>query len=109
MYRPVYILWLAIGVPLVGLLAASAEGQSILYVDDDASTNGNGLTWDTAYKHLQDALVASTNGCEIHVAGGLYYADLDEGGLIVPGDRQAARKRCGCQGRLSRAGRGRRP
>ena len=50
-----------------------AAGQSIRHVDDDASTNGDGLTWDTAYKYLQDALLDVTNDpgiTEIRVAGG---------------------------------------
>ena len=93
MYRPVHILGLAIGVPLVGLLAASAAGQSILYVDDDASTNGNGLTWETAYKYLQDALWDAGGDpdiTEIRVAGGFYRPDQDEAGWVTPGDTWAS-------------------
>ena len=40
------------------LVPGTALAQSVLYVDDDASTNGDGLTWDTAYNYLQDALSA---------------------------------------------------
>lgn len=68
-------------------LVASVQGQTTWYVDDDASTGGDGLTWPTAYKHLQDALAAATDGDEIHVAGGTYKPDQDEGGNVTPGDR----------------------
>lgn len=62
---------------------AHANG-SIIYVDIDASTGGNGQTWGTAYKYLQDALdQTNANGStdyEIWVAGGVYYPDVDENG-----------------------------
>ena len=70
----------------------SAAGQSIRHVDDDASTNGDGLTWDTSYKYLQDALLeaASDPGItEIRVAGGTYKPDRDESGGVTPGERLA--------------------
>jgi len=59
---------------------------------DDAGVRlpgGDGTTWATAYKYLQDALNTSTNGDEIHVAGGTYKPDLDEAGLVTPGNREA--------------------
>ena len=77
------------GVLLVGV---TAQGQTVIYVDDDASTNGDGASWPTAYKYLQDALAqASTNGVatEIRVAQGTYKPDQDEGGNVSPGDRGA--------------------
>ena len=49
--------------------------QNVLYVDDSAPSGGNGLTWGTAFDHLQDALDAATldpNTGEIRVAGGAY-------------------------------------
>ena len=73
-------------------LGGAALGQSIRYVDDDASTNGDGLAWDTAYKYLQDALFEAANDpgiTEIRVAGGTYKPDEDEGGNVIPGDREA--------------------
>lgn len=74
------------------LISGPALAQTVLYVDDDASTNGDGLTWNTAYRYLQDALAtAQTNGLvmEIHVAGGVYKPDRDERGNVTPGDRDA--------------------
>ena len=69
--------------------AASVQAQTVWHVDDDASTNGDGLTWGTAYKYLQDALAASSDGDEIRIAGGIYKPDQDEGGIVTPGDRSA--------------------
>ena len=37
--------------------AGSAYGQTIIYVDDDASAGGNGASWAAAFTHVQDALV----------------------------------------------------
>ena len=79
---------------LVGVVAISAvaEAGTIRFVDDDAAAGGNGLSWDTAYRFLQDALVeASSSGSisAIHVAQGAYQPDQDEGGTVTPGDRHA--------------------
>ena len=42
------------------LLGVAAQGQTIISVDDDASTNGDGATWTTVYIYLQDALAEAT-------------------------------------------------
>ena len=63
-----------------------------LRVDDDAPLGGDGLTWSTAYRYLQDALHEAADDpavSEIRVAGGTYRPDQDEGGNVTPGDRQA--------------------
>ncbi|MCP4591031.1 MAG: right-handed parallel beta-helix repeat-containing protein, partial [bacterium] len=73
-------------------LGASAASADVLYVDDDASTNGDGQSWTTAFKYLQDALAeASTNGVatEIRVAAGIYTPDRDESGNMTSADREA--------------------
>ena len=36
-------------------VALAADAQ-VLYVDDDAPVQGNGLAWDSAFRYLQDAL-----------------------------------------------------
>ena len=61
----------------------------IIYVDDDAPPDGNGTTWETAYKYLQDALTAAEYGDETWVAQGTYTTDANS---LVPdgsGDRKA--------------------
>ncbi len=46
----------------------------ILYVDADRAVSGDGSSWGTAFKYLQDALRVAPP-CEIWVAEGLYYPD----------------------------------
>jgi len=84
--------WLAAGMVLTGLLAPkSLAAQSVLYVDDDAPAGGDGLTWTTAHRYLQDALAAaaaSGGGVpEIRVAQGTYKPD--QGAGQTPGSRTA--------------------
>ncbi|UCC31105.1 MAG: S8 family serine peptidase, partial [Phycisphaerales bacterium] len=61
----------------------------VFYVDDDAPEGGDGISWNTAYKYLQDALAATISGDRIHVAGGTYRPDEDEAGTVIPGGRGA--------------------
>ncbi len=79
---------------LIVLLAVPAvEAQVVIFVDDDARPGGNGVTWPTAYRHLQDALAesaASAVPTEIRVARGRYTPDRDEAGNVSPGDRAAS-------------------
>lgn len=75
------------------LLAAPAAAGNILYVDDHAPPEGDGQTWDTAYRYLQDALAAAQPGSgieEIHIGQGTYQPDQDEAGNVTPGDRDAS-------------------
>jgi hypothetical protein len=51
------------------LLPAFAK---VIYVDDNATEDGNGSSWDTAHKYLQDALAVAEYGDEIWVAEGTY-------------------------------------
>ena len=76
---------------LIGIVfgVAAAQAQTTWYVDDDAPLGGNGLSWDTAFKYLQDALEVATAGDGIRVAGGTYKPDQDEAGNVTPGDRYA--------------------
>ncbi|MHC4140315.1 MAG: choice-of-anchor Q domain-containing protein [Planctomycetota bacterium] len=65
----------------LGVLCGTAQAGGVLYVDDDAPPAGNGSTWITAYRFLQDALAkAAATGAidEIHVAQGVYTPDRDE-------------------------------
>jgi hypothetical protein len=65
-----------------GVLASAAAGGSVLYVDDDGPAGGDGATWKSAYRFLQDALTAAQqpgSGInEIRVAQGAYKPDHSE-------------------------------
>ena len=71
---------------LVACLAASATAR-VIYVDDDATSASNGLSWANAFVHLQNALAVAQSGDEIQVAQGIYRPD--QGAGIKRGDRQA--------------------
>jgi hypothetical protein len=71
------------------VLAVDGAAQTVWYVDNDAPAGGDGTTWETAYKYLQDALAATTGDDEIRVAAGLYIPDQDKGGNVIPGERTA--------------------
>ena len=71
-----------------GSAATSLEG--VIYVDDDASPGGTGLSWETAYKYLQDALVDANSMAkpvEIWVAEGTYKPDQGEDANVTPDEQ----------------------
>jgi predicted outer membrane repeat protein len=70
-------------------LSASIASANVIYVDAASPLGGDGQTWGTAYKYLQDALAASGYGDEVWVAQGTYKPDQDESGNVTPGDRSA--------------------
>jgi hypothetical protein len=76
------------------LLSTTADASTVLYVDDDAVAGGDGLTWNTAYRFLQDALAdaAASGGTvgEVRVAQGVYVPDRDESHLDGSGERGAS-------------------
>ncbi len=73
--------------------APALVGDEVLFVDDDAPAKGDGQTWDTAYRFLQDALAYASepaNGVtEIRVAQGIYKPDRDEANPDGTLDRDA--------------------
>ena len=78
---------------LVGLFCCAGPavlGQQVIYVDDDAPLGGDGTSWPTAYRYLQDALWAADAGDEIRIAGGTYTPDRDEAGFVAAGERGVA-------------------
>lgn len=71
------------------LLGSTQPDPTVLYVDDDAPLGGDGLSWESAYRFLQDALAVAVAGNDIRVAQGTYQPDQDEAGNFTPGDREA--------------------
>lgn len=67
----------------------AARAQVVIHVDDDAAPGGDGSSWASAKKYLQDALFMAVTGDEIRVAGGFYKPDVDDGGSVSVGDRSA--------------------
>jgi hypothetical protein len=57
------------------------------YVDAAASPGGDGTSWATAFRHLQDALACAVTGDNVWVAEGSYWPDM--GGGQVAGGRAA--------------------
>ena len=66
------------------LMMGCNAASRIIYVDADALPGGDGTTWGTAHKYLQDALDDALKGDEIWIAAGLYKPTLEIGGS---GDR----------------------
>jgi predicted outer membrane repeat protein len=60
-------------------ISSMAGAGTIRYVDDDAPPGGDGLTWDTAFSDLQDALDAAISTDAIWVAAGTYRPDRGTG------------------------------
>ncbi len=85
-----------VGIALIVSLswaAPAASAGTTLFVDDDAPAAGDGLTWETAYRFLQDALAFASepaNGVtEIRVGQGVYKPDRDEANPDGTLDREA--------------------
>ncbi|MFL2937528.1 MAG: SUMF1/EgtB/PvdO family nonheme iron enzyme [Opitutales bacterium] len=68
----------------IGSLCSLAK---TVYVDDNISAGGNGTSWASAHKYLQDALTEVSEGDEIWVAEGSYRPDqgaqISEGNLTI--------------------------
>ncbi|MBN2131414.1 MAG: right-handed parallel beta-helix repeat-containing protein [Sedimentisphaerales bacterium] len=77
---------------VVGCFCTAGHAK-IIYVDDDAGGDGDGSSWEDAYRYLQDALAdseAAAKPVEIRVAGGVYKPDRTSADPNGTGDRQAA-------------------
>ncbi len=75
---------------LVLVPGVTALHGKIIYVDDDAPAPGDGSSWTTAYRHLQDALADANDTdepTEIRIAQGIYKPD--EGANQTMGDAGA--------------------
>ena len=78
------------------VISGAAHGGVIRYVDDDAPPGGDGTSWNTAYRFLQDGLTDACAGgvAEIHVGQGTYTPDSDEANPDGTGDREATFQLC---------------
>ncbi len=89
-----YIYMVVLGLILAGTMPVWAL-DPVIYVDDDAPAGGNGRSWATAYRHLQDALVplmlrSSDWPLEVRVAQGTYKPDQNNANPEGSDDRQTA-------------------
>ena len=75
----------------VFVISSAAHGAGVLYVDDDAPLGGDGTSWDSAYRFLQDAMTNAGGGgiAEIRVGQGTYKPDRDETNPDGTGKREA--------------------
>lgn len=82
-----------VGVCTVWMSVSTAGGGVVVFVDDDAPPGGDGTTWETAYRFLQDGLSFAAdpaNGVShIKFAQGVYLPDRDESNPTGSGDRHA--------------------
>ncbi|MBN1806540.1 MAG: hypothetical protein JW837_14930 [Sedimentisphaerales bacterium] len=72
---------------ILTMLCTAATGK-VIYVDDDAMGEPDGLSWTRAYQALQDAISNAIYGDEIRVAKGTYKPDYK---TIVTSTRGGAR------------------
>jgi hypothetical protein len=61
----------------------------VFYADDDAEAGGDGLSWDSAFGHLQDALDVVIYGDQIWLGSGVYRPDSNKYDPAGSGDRNS--------------------
>ncbi len=74
----------------IALFAASAQGQTVWYVDDDGDSEDGCTSWQDACPELQTALSLAGDGDQIWVAVGTYRPDYDVKTGQHTGDREAS-------------------
>lgn len=62
---------------LLFFAGSTGAASNIIYVNLAARGNGDGSSWQKAYRDLQDALAVAPGNCEIWVARGTYYPTTD--------------------------------
>lgn len=75
--------------PIVDLGAYEFHPAATWYVDAAAPAGGDGRSWSSAFRYLQDALHVAYGSDEARIAQGTYKPDQSEYGLTVPLDRAA--------------------
>jgi hypothetical protein len=77
----------------VHCVAGACFAGAVLHVDDDAAAGGDGAAWQSAFAHLQDALLLASNPAngitEIRVGQGVYRPDQSQDNASGLGDRNA--------------------
>ncbi|MCH8824960.1 MAG: hypothetical protein IH984_15805 [Planctomycetes bacterium] len=73
-------------------LTAAVQAGSVLYVDDDAPADGDGASWKTAFRFLQDAIAEAAGGGigELRIAQGTYRPDRSEKNPEGSGNRESS-------------------
>jgi hypothetical protein len=63
----------------MGMMTSPSGAGSIVYVDDDAPAGGDGASWATAFRFLQDGLAVAGSADEVRVGTGVYRPDQSAG------------------------------
>lgn len=67
---------------IIQSFSSPLAAQEVVYVDESASGDNDGTSWENAYLYLQDAIdeanVDASTEYEIRIAQGVYYPDEDE-------------------------------
>ena len=76
----------------LGLSSSICAADATLFVDANIKSGGDGQSWETAYRYLQDALYLAatlheTEHVDVLVAQGTYLPDHDEAGAARLGSR----------------------
>jgi hypothetical protein len=93
MHRTTVTTWSVNLILLVSLCSSAPAASRVIYVDDDATSLGDGSSWNTAYRFLQDALAdanTSPKPVEVWVAQGVYRPDRSASHPNGTGDRASA-------------------
>ena len=65
------------------LSGATVFGQKVIYVNQNATSGGDGTSWSEAFQDLQEALAIDEDGDEIWIAKGTYTPELANGSRSV--------------------------
>ncbi len=71
------------------LFISKGISAQIRYVDASAASNGNGLSWSSAYNNLHDAISLSPAGTQIWLKEGTYKPSADTTGALNPADAKS--------------------
>ena len=74
----------------VATACVASTSAAVIHVDSAAAPNGDGQSWTTAFRRLQDGLAVAGAGDEVRVAGGVYRPDQSEYAHATLGDRGAS-------------------